>query len=102
MAADKIAIFLDGLYGGGTERVMLNLAAGFCERGFAVDLVLGRAEGAFLREVPDVVRVVDLAARRALTSLQGLIRYLRQERPECLLSAGGHRSVVALWARHLA
>ena len=36
----RLAIFLPGLYGGGAERAMLNLAVGSVRQGHAVELVL--------------------------------------------------------------
>jgi hypothetical protein len=98
----KIALFLPSLRGGGAERVMVNLARGFVERGLRVDLVLARAEGPYLSQVPKEVRVVDLGARRVLYSLPGLVRYLRRERPQAMLSALNHANIVAIWAKLLA
>ena len=80
---------------------MLKLAGGIAARSYAVDLVLARAEGPFLAEVPGSVRLVDLKASRVLTSLPALVRYLRRERPAALLSVL-HANLVALWARRLA
>ncbi len=97
----RIAIFLPALYGGGAERTMLNLAQGIAERGYPVDLVLAQADGPYMAEVPRSVRLVDLNARRVLTSLPALVRYLRRERPEALLSALSRANIIALWARWL-
>src|SRR2546428_9696850 len=76
-----VALFLPSLEAGGAERVMLNLALGFADRGLAVDLVLVRAEGTYLAEVPPHVRIVDLGARRAPRGILALVRYLRRHRP---------------------
>lgn len=81
--------------------MMLNLARGFAERGLAVDLVLAKAEGPYLSQVPPRVEAVDLGARRVLASLPGLVRYLRHERPAALLSTLPHANVAALWAKRL-
>jgi glycosyltransferase involved in cell wall biosynthesis len=101
-ADDRIAIFVPSLAGGGAERAMLNLAHGFAERGWAVDLVLARATGPYLGEVRDTVRIVDLKAKRVLTSLPALASYLRREQPDGLISVLDYANVVALWARRLA
>jgi glycosyltransferase involved in cell wall biosynthesis len=98
----SVGIFLPSLRGGGAERVMMTLAKGLAERGLNVDLVLAKAEGAYLSRVSSRFRVVDLASIRVLTSLPGLVGYLRRERPAYFLSAMGHANVVALWARRLA
>ena len=98
----KIAIFLQNLAGGGADRMMLNLANGIAERGINVDLVLSRAEGVYLANVAQGVRVVDLGVRRTLFSVPFLARYLRRERPTALLSALVHVNVAAILAARLA
>ncbi|NLG84439.1 MAG: glycosyltransferase [Firmicutes bacterium] len=98
----KVALFLPSLRGGGAERVMVNLAQGFAAQGLKVDLVLAKAEGPYLSQVSPEVRVVDLKVSRVLACLPGLVRYLRQVRPQALLSAMDHANIVALWARKLA
>ncbi len=102
MGKEKVALFLPSLRGGGAERVMVNLARGFSEKGLDVDLVLAKAEGPYLSEVPAGVRVIDLHSSRVLASLPNLIHYLRRERPQAILSAMDHANIVAIWARKLA
>lgn len=98
----KLALYLPSLRGGGAERVMVTLANGIAQRGYAVDLVLAKAEGPYLGDVAENVRVVDLRAARVATSLPGLVRYLRRERPVAMLSALSHANVIAVLARRLA
>jgi glycosyltransferase involved in cell wall biosynthesis len=97
----KIAIFAPSMAGGGAERGAVKLADGLVRRGFEVDLVLAAAEGPRLAEIPAEVRLVDLEARRVASSLPGLVRYLRREKPQGLASVLDHANVVALWARKL-
>lgn len=98
----RLALFLPSLRGGGAERMMVQLANGFVERGYFVDLVLAKAEGPYLAEVRPDVQIVDLGCRRVLQSLPGLMRYLRRARPHALLSALNHANVIACLAHRLA
>lgn len=97
-----IAIYVPSLSGAGAERIMVTLANGFSARGYRVDLVLTQAEGPFLTEVADSVRIVDLCQGRVLSSLLPLARYLRRERPDAMLSALNHANIIAILARKLA
>jgi glycosyltransferase involved in cell wall biosynthesis len=96
-----IAIFLRGLYEGGAERVMLNLARGFIKQELKVDLVLARAEGVYMAQVPPGVRVVELKAQWMPSSLPKLTKYLRRECPTTLLTALHYPCEIALWAKRI-
>jgi glycosyltransferase involved in cell wall biosynthesis len=98
----RIAFFLQDLYGGGAERVMLALAGGIARRGFPVDLVLVRYQGAYVEDIPADIRVIDLGTKRTVNSVAALARYLRHERPSVLLTALVHVNIAALLARLLA
>ena len=65
-AKEHLAVFVRSLTDVGPALMQVNPARAFAERGYTVDLVLARAEGPYLREVPKSVRVVDLNARPAL------------------------------------
>ncbi len=102
----RLAIYLPTLVGGGAERVLINLAVGFVRRGFPVDFVVAQCEGAFMGQFPDSVRLVELNSRhlkagRSVASLPSLVRYMRQERPDALLTAL-HTNIIAIWARRMA
>lgn len=82
--------------------MMLNLCSGMADLGYPIDLVLAKAEGPHLKDVPDFVHLVDLNTPRVLFSLSRLARYLRQERPDAMLAVMNHANIVALWAQRLA
>ena len=97
-----IALLVSSMEGGGAQRASRKLANTIATSGRAVDLVLPRATGPFLAEVDPAVRLVDLRARRVLTSLPALVRYLRRERPRAMVSALNYVNIVAICARWLA
>lgn len=82
MAGERIALVIPDLSGGGAERVLLVLAHAFRDRGYQVDVVLARARGEWLSEVPDGARVIDLKVDRLRDAVQPLRRYFKSERPD--------------------
>ena len=126
-----IAILLKSLRGGGAERVMLTLAAEFARRGHRVELVLGRMRGPLLKGLPEGVGVRELEvcsparlihalmrlpqstwkdsgrmlvqkAPKIVRTLPSLEGYLRERRPDILLSTLPKANIVAAWACRLA
>jgi glycosyltransferase involved in cell wall biosynthesis len=81
---------------------MVILANAFAKRQFKVDLVLATAEGPYITQVSNDVQIIDLKSSRVLTSLPGLVRYLRRKKPTAMLSALGHANVIAVAASMLA
>lgn len=105
-----IALLLPELEAGGAQRVMLLLAREFAARGHRVDLVLLCAAGPLLSAVPEGVHRVDLAARShglgqlgfSLSSIWRLAAWMKQERPDAMLSTITGANLVGLVARKIA
>ncbi len=95
-----MAFYLPGLYEGGAERIILNLVKGIAARGYRVDLLLARAEGPYMMQLPACVRLIDLDASRVICSVPALVRYLKKEQPSALLSAM-YANIPALLAKRL-
>ena len=98
----SIAIYMPDLSGGGLERLQLDLAPFLIAAGIKLTLLLGRAKGELLSQVPQGAAVVSLDASRQLSALLPLVKYLRRARPDVLLAQTEHTAIVALWARALA
>jgi glycosyltransferase involved in cell wall biosynthesis len=126
----RIALFTNTMAAGGVQRALVSLAREFVARGHEVELLLARARGEMLAQLPREVRVRELSAHwpfavrplfalpgdarklapgfvattlpRALRSLGPLAEYLRSEPPAALLATPMTCSLTALWAAHLA
>jgi glycosyltransferase involved in cell wall biosynthesis len=99
----RIAIFVPTLQFGGAERVALNLASGFLQVGFSVDILVASDRGAFGDLIPPGARLLPLGnKRRILQALPYLVDYLRRESPWCVVPVMDHTNVVTIWARWLA
>jgi glycosyltransferase involved in cell wall biosynthesis len=99
----RIAIFVPTLQFGGAERVALNLASGFLQRGYSVDILVASDLGAFGDLIPAGARLLPLGNKgRILQALPHLVNYLRRESPWCVVPVMDHTNVVTVWARWLA
>ncbi|CUU35553.1 Glycosyltransferase involved in cell wall bisynthesis [Armatimonadetes bacterium GXS] len=98
----RIVFFMPHLRGGGAERVAVNLARAFTERGHRAQMALSQAEGPYLKDLPPSVRVIDLRAPRTLSAIPRFALHLRQERPDAILAFMLYHNLGALFARWLA
>ena len=81
---------------------MLNLIRGLLDEGWSVDLVLAKAEGPYLVNIPNGCQLVDLRSAHVSYALPRLVRYLRTAHPAVLLSTMSHANIIALLARIIA
>jgi glycosyltransferase involved in cell wall biosynthesis len=97
----KLSIFVPDLTGGGAERMMVNVANAAAARGLAVTLLLSSRKGPHLEHVRDDVRIVTLGRGTVRSSLVPLMRHLRRDRPDAVLSALDRANVVLALAKRL-
>jgi glycosyltransferase involved in cell wall biosynthesis len=111
----RVAFFLHALEPGGAQKRTAQLASGLARLGVAVDLVLVDARGPLRAELSPAVNVVEVGGawsrwpwirrrrtRRVLSSVPGLVRYLRARRPDVWIAAANHTHFAALTAQRLA
>ena len=98
----KLAIFLSTSGHSGVDRVMKNLIPEIAQRGVQVDLLKVKNHGPYLESVPHDVNVIELGSKHTYTSLFPLVRYLKTNRPDALLSDKDKVNRVALIAAKLA
>ncbi|PJE62512.1 glycosyl transferase, partial [Candidatus Roizmanbacteria bacterium CG10_big_fil_rev_8_21_14_0_10_39_6] len=86
-------------YGGGGEKVVLDLAKGFVENGFEVDLLLFSRKGSFEDYVDKRVNIIDLNVSRIFFSFFPIIKYIRKEKPVAILGTSEHANIVLILAK---
>ncbi|NDJ86447.1 MAG: glycosyltransferase [Chloroflexi bacterium] len=102
---DHIAMLIPILAGGGAEHVMLALSEQFSRLGRRVDILTLDAhhpDSVRSNQLPDTVRLVDLAVSRSIAAIMPLARYLRHEKPDILLSTLHHANLIAIAAGRIA
>lgn len=98
----RVAFFLPDFRIGGAERVALTLIEALVERGTEVDLVLLRAEGDLLAQLPPEVRLVSLDVDRIRDSIRPFANYLVERRPDAVEVSMWPLTLVPIFARRLA
>lgn len=94
----KIAIFLRDLDGGGIQKVVINLAKEMAKNGILIDIVVTSGKNSFLEKFSPEIAIVNLNSPMALWSAFPLAQYLKQQKPEVLLSHGHSNNVAAIIA----
>lgn len=90
----RIALVLPDLRVGGAQRVLLLLAKEFRAAGREVDIVSLLDDGQLIADLPEGVGYRPLLQRKntrglwlAMSAMAGLVRYLREQQPDAILSS---------------
>lgn len=98
----RVAIFVRYLEpGGGIEEKTVLLANNLADRGYQVDLVLAKGEGALAKNLSPRIRVLDFSKSRVWKCLGALSRYISECAPDAILSLQDRNSLVAICAKLL-
>jgi len=98
----RLAVFLATSGHSGVDRVMKTLLPSIASRGIRVDLLHVKGHGPFMEENSSGLKVVELGSSHSVSSLLPLVRYLKKEKPDVLLSDKDRVNRVALTAKRLA
>lgn len=90
-----IACFIPSLFGGGAERVAINLCDGWSRTGHKVQIVVSEASGAFCDQIPTNVELVNLDTGKVRKSIGKLAQYIDDQRPDVLCSHLSHANIAA-------
>jgi len=101
-SSPRIGVFVSYSGNGGVERMVSNLVRGIIELGIDVDMLLVKARGDYVKEIPSQANVRVLRAGHTLTSLLELTDYLRRDTPLALLAVKERAIKIASIARRLA
>lgn len=94
----KIALYMQEFWGGGIERLFVGLAAKFIDAGHSVDFLVNKAEGPFLASVPSAASVVTIGGDKPAKSVPGLVRYMRGQSPDIVMSGHDHANIAIMLA----
>lgn len=95
----RIAIFIPSFGDGGVEHMLVNTARGLAACGVAVDFIVDCADRPYLSALAGRCRLIELRTGKAAGRLTGLLAYLREERPDIVVSAKGPDDRLAVKAK---
>ena len=97
----RVVFVLPSFAGGGAERVILTLLGVLDRTRVAPLLIVLDARGPLAALRPSHVPLIDLARPRLRRAVPALVRALRRERPEVIVSTLGHVNIALLALRPL-
>ena len=100
-APRHIAFFLPALNSGGAEKAFIMLAAHFADQGIKVDILVAKAQGAYLSYVPATLTLIELGGGTIERAVWPLIRYIKTHKPDYIISGLPGPNVMALLAKKL-
>ncbi len=86
-AAKRIAILMRNPETGGVERMLVNLAQGFAQRGFPVDLIVGARDNPYFENLHPSINLIWLGSIEPAQFLPALSAHLSSQRPAVLMAA---------------
>ena len=90
----KIIFILPSLYGGGAERIVLNLLKHLDRERFTPVLALVKKEGRYLQDVPKDVELIDLKVKQARYSLFKIAKLIREQKPDVVFTSLSHLNLL--------
>ena len=96
-----IVFILPDLFGGGAQRVFVNLITGLYQQGISVEVIVFNEDGALASNIPKGVAIHNLQTKTLRRSLFPLISKLRSLNPSVVFSTFGYINVGLLLFRLL-
>ncbi|MCP4137367.1 MAG: glycosyltransferase [bacterium] len=93
-----ILFTLPDLYGGGAQKVIINIIRNLDREKYNIKLLLINPVGDFLDLVPEHVKMVDLGIKRTRYALFGIIRALKRKKPDIVFSTLNRMNILILFA----
>lgn len=90
----KISFFLPTLKFGGIEANTIRLATSFIDSGYEIDLVVGNADGEYLKRLDKRINLINIKETKLIGMLIPLIKYLKKNQPDIIYTGGEGANIV--------
>lgn len=82
----KITIMFQSFHSGGVEQILINIANELCNY-HEITVVTMNAEGELKTSLSESIRIVDFKKKKAIKTIGPLIKYIKSNKPDIILSA---------------
>jgi glycosyltransferase involved in cell wall biosynthesis len=89
-------LLVPSLKGGGSERVIVNLAKYLSRDKFDIELVVINFNGVYNDELPTDISIKDLKSKRTIKSFLPLYHHIKKSKPNIILSTGPQLNLMLL------
>ena len=94
----KILFFMSNLWGGGAERVTVNILRQLNKDKYDIVLLMVKREGVFLEDIPSYVRVEDMNCSKTIFSLLKVRKFIKLYQPDIVYTTMFMNSIVTAFA----
>lgn len=95
----KLVIYLPDLHVGGVPIVYIRLIPSLIALGVDVSILVNRRSGELIDRLPPSVDVLELGVDRQLKALPKLVPFLKEHKPDIILTAIEHMHIMTVLAR---
>lgn len=98
----NLYIIVPNFKGGGSERVILSLIKNIDKEKFNITVICGSKTGEYVKDIPTEIKVIDLKKERVRKAIFPIIKIIKNEQPDLVLSTLGHLNLlIALFIPYL-
>jgi glycosyltransferase involved in cell wall biosynthesis len=96
----RITIFFQSFHSGGVEQILINLANELSKKNEVTALAL-TTDGALMNDLNDSIQIVNLNKTKASKAVGSLVKYIKENNPDIILSAKHFMNISVLIANLL-
>ncbi len=82
----KIAFILPDLRAGGAEKVCINLATDWINKGYSITFVLMNRKGEYLKNISKKIKIISLKKKKLREIFFPLLRFINKNKPDIILA----------------
>ncbi|MGR3766069.1 glycosyltransferase [Rossellomorea sp. NS-SX7] len=96
----RITLFFQSFHSGGVEQILINLANELSKK-YEVTALAMSSEGPLMSDLNDDIQIVNLNKKKASKTIGSLVKYIKENNPDIILSAKHFMNISVLMANLL-